>query len=189
MGKGSVSAMAGYQGAEAYDFSLFEPKNTVEAVQAEEAYRLPAKKKQQKTPDLKVLPRRTRQQEKMLAIASFKRVLVALLVSAVLFGAIVLQIASSVRRDTLERRIESVSADIRVANSENVRLASAIDGMFSIENVESFATGVLGMSKLEDYQIEYVDLSTQDTVLYSGAQAENTGFFGAVLAYLESLFA
>ena len=182
--------MAGYQGAEAYVFSLFEAKDMTEAVAEEAAVQLPAQKQKSKNPNLQVVPKRTRQQEKMQALAGFKRALFALFVSVVLFGAIVMQITSSVRSDTLERKIENINAEMQVAKSENVRLASAIDGMFSIANVEDFATNVLGMAKLEDYQIEYVDLSAEDKVLYSGApKAADEGFFSSVKAYFTELFA
>ena len=57
---------------------------------------------------------------------------------------------------------------MKVEQGENVRLNMQLDSMISLEKVENYAKDELGMTKVEGYQIEYIDLSGADTVTVSG---------------------
>ena len=47
-----------------------------------------------------------------------------------------------------------------------MRLNAQLNSFTSISNVDDYATRVLGMSKIEGYQVEYIDLSKDDGVIY-----------------------
>ena len=88
---------------------------------------------------------------------------------AIVFGVICCQISAGAERYELIRQIAAVEADIEVAKSENVRLNAELNGKISITKIDAYAVNVLGMTKIENYQVECIDLSEGDRVLYSGS--------------------
>ena len=179
--------MAGYQSAQAYDFSLFEPKDGNAARAAQ-----PAEKPERKAgsnPQLKVVEKQSAGQSAQQKVGA--RTIVSIFVCcAFMFSLIALFISNSVKTTELMGEINAIELKISNMKSENVRLSAAIDGMFSIAKVDAYATDVLGMTKMENYQIQYVDLSSTDKVLYSGENsAAGAGFIERVIAYFTQLFA
>lgn len=79
------------------------------------------------------------------------------------------------RVDELTREVNSVSSKLTDAQAENVQLNMQLDAMISLEKVEDYAKNDLGMTKVEGYQIEYIDLSGADTVTVSGSKTLSTG--------------
>lgn len=59
------------------------------------------------------------------------------------------------------------------AKSENIRLNMALNALMSREKVEDYAVNVLGMQKIERYQIYYFDDRDGDKVVVSGGDAVN----------------
>lgn len=90
--------------------------------------------------------------------------------ATVFFSVMVFQIYSQVRVDELDREISAVNASINVVESENTRLNMDLDANVSLDKVEEYAQDVLGMVKVEDYQVNYVNLSEGDTVEVSGGK-------------------
>ncbi|MBE6813164.1 MAG: hypothetical protein E7523_09845 [Ruminococcaceae bacterium] len=185
--------MAGYQSAEAYDFATFEPKDGSAARQLNNAQPVgePLRKKNVRpNPNLKIVEPNARQAVKQQASVSAKKVFAVLFCCVMMFGFIAMFINNSVKSTELMNSINEMEVNIANAQSENVRLSSAIDSMFSIAKVENYATNVLGMAKMENYQIQYVDLSSDDQVLYAG---EDSAFGGdlveRVTEYFNGLFA
>ena len=185
--------MAGYQRAEAYDFATFEPKDGSAARKLNTAQPVgePARKRNVRpNPNLKIVTPDANRTEKQQARVSAKKVLAVLFCCSLMFGFIALFINNSVKSTELMNAINEMEVSIDNAQSENVRLSSAIDSMFSIAKVENYATNVLGMTKMENYQIQYVDLSSEDQVLFAGESSA----FGAdlterVAEYFDGLFA
>ena len=81
-----------------------------------------------------------------------------------------LAIISRVQLDEINREIASTEKKIEIANSKNVELNMQLNEMISIEKVEEYATEKLGMVKVQDYQVVYVDLSDDDRVLMAGGR-------------------
>ena len=69
-----------------------------------------------------------------------------------------------------------------------MRLSMKLDSMISLEHVEEYAENTLGMTKVEGYQMEYIDLSGNDKVVLSGDKtlsADNeTSLIEKLKAYL-----
>ena len=78
-----------------------------------------------------------------------------------------LQISAGAKRYELSREIAQIESEIKVAKSENVRLTAVLSGYTSIGKIDDYAENILGMKKLEGYQVEYIDLSEDDGVIYS----------------------
>ncbi len=185
--------MAGYQSAEAYDFATFEPRDGSAARKINNAQ--PAREPQRRksvrpNPHLRVVdpnvPQSARQQEQI----GVARVFAIILCCAVMFGFIAMFINNSVKSTELMSAINEMEENIDNMQSENVRLSTAIDSMFSIAKVENYATNVLGMTKMGNYQIQYVDLSSEDQVLFAGEDsAFGSGLIERVTEYFDGLFA
>ena len=78
--------------------------------------------------------------------------------------------------DATANKITRVESDIKIAQSENVRLASALEGMVSIDRVEDYAEKNLGMVKLENYKITYFESDEGNHVVISGGKTyRNSG--------------
>ena len=183
--------MAGYQSAEAYDFSIFEVDDSSAARKLQNAQPVGEPVRKRNTnPNLRVVKATPVQTEKQLAQLSYKKVAAVVVCCFMMFSLIALFINNSVKSTELMNAINEMEVTIANAQSENVRLSSAIDSMFSIANVEKYATDVLGMTKMENYQIQYVDLSSDDQVLYAGENsAFAAGFVERVTEYFSGLFA
>ncbi len=67
--------------------------------------------------------------------------------------------------------ITKLENEIRIAQSENVRLSSALEGMVSIDKVEDYAEHNLGMVKLENYKITYFESDEGNHVVVSGGKS------------------
>ncbi len=79
-----------------------------------------------------------------------------------LFGAI---LYSRVGLAKLERQAVTLADQIKDAESENTRLVMQLNASISREKVDEYAVSVLGMQKLERYQIHYFSDDTGDKVL------------------------
>lgn len=183
--------MAGYQSAEAYDFTTFEPKDGSAArkLNTAQPVREPVRRKNT-NPNLKLVEPTAKQSQKQIVRLSYKKVAAVLVCCCMMFSLIALFINNSVKSTELMNAINEMENNIANAQSENVRLSSAIDSMFSIANVEKYATDVLGMTKMENYQIQYIDLSSEDQVLYAGeGSVFSAGFVERVTEYFGELFA
>lgn len=184
--------MAGYQSAEAYDFAAFEPRegNAARQLNNTQPAGEPLRKKSVRpNPNLKIVEPGARSAQQQAHIGA-KKVVGILLCCAIMFGFIAMFINNSVKSTELMNSINAMETSIANAQSENVRLSSAIDSMFSIAKVENYATNVLGMTKMENYQIQYVDLSSSDQVLYAGeSSAFGSDLVERVTEYFSELFA
>ena len=150
--------MANYNGA--YAFDMFEPAAASAAPQRREA--------PQKTPPLKKVPNKTGRQVREEQKSAFLRSVTVLLFAAVALGVICLQISAGARRYELARQIAAARSELQVAQSENVRLKAELNSITSIDKICTYATQELGMVKAESYQIECIDLSEGDSVIYAG---------------------
>ena len=156
--------MADYNRSEAYDLSLFGAP----------AEQIPAHK-HEVTPATKPVhkPKSTAQIRKE-SIASAVHALRIFVVSAVLltlFGAILL---SRVNLVILQKEAAEISEQIKDAQSENTRLVMELNATVSREKVDEYAVSVLGMQKLERYQIHYFENRDGDKVVIAGGESSET---------------
>lgn len=151
--------MAAYS-PEAYDFEAFEMHSSA----APEI-----REKERKSPKLKKVAPKTKEQLRAEEMHGLKKSVALLCFVLALFGIISMQISAGAKNYELMREIQKVEAELEIANSENIRLNSTLNGITGIAIIDSYATDVLGMTKVENYQIKCIDLSEGDAVLYSSA--------------------
>lgn len=152
--------MAYNRGTEAYDYNRMNSRGS--AAPAKQPQRRP-----QRAPKPKLI-RRSRAQIKAEQKATRARTIKALAVCALLFSLVAFQIYSQVKVDELDRELKNVETSISVLESENTRLNMELDSRISLEKVDDYAQNVLGMVKVENYQVSYVDLASANSIEVSG---------------------
>lgn len=154
--------MAQYNKYASYDFERFEPK-TVSRGTAAPKINAPAQKK----PQLELVKKNKPSQKQLRAqsIVAGKKTakIFVIAVAALLFFAAV--IYSRVQLDEINRDISRVENSIKTAKSDTVKLNNELNSIVSINKVEDYAVNNLGMVKVQDYQVVYVDLSDPDEVI------------------------
>lgn len=156
--------MADYNRSEAYDLSLFD----MPVMKGSAAPQLDDTPKKEKTA---VGRPKTAEQHRKESVSSALRALKLFLVSAtllLLFGSVLFSKISLVM---LENKATEITAKIDEAESENTRLVMALNSSVSIEKVDAYAVSVLGMQKLERYQIRYFGNRDGDKVVMAGGKA------------------
>lgn len=101
------------------------------------------------------------------AVHAFKIFAVAVTLLA-LFASILF---SRISLAVLEREATEIQTKISEAESENTRLQMAFNSSVSREKVEEYAVSVLGMQKLERYQIHYFEDRDGDEVVVADGEA------------------
>ena len=152
--------MAAVQQKNDYNFDMFDVQTRVHGNAA------PVRKPREEAP-LKVVPNKKNQKrtrkEAQTALANSMLIIVF---AVALLAMLCMHINAGVKSYEISREIAQVREDIEAAKSENVRLNAQLNSFTSIGNVDDYATRVLGMSKIEGYQVEYIDLSQDDGVIY-----------------------
>ncbi len=155
--------MADYNRSEAYDLSLYDMPVTRSSAAPkidDRPVKRPAK------PQTK-----TAAQAKNKTFESVGRTLKIFAVSLTLialFGAVLFSNISLILLEDEASRIETQIGD---AMSENTRLIVELNSKVSLEKVEAYAVSVLGMNKLERYQVHYFDNGSDDKVVVAGGES------------------
>lgn len=159
--------MAQYNGYKSYNIEQFEPRMVSTSNAAPKMKPAP-----QKRPQLELVkkPRPTAAQVRSESQAAAKqtRKIFMIAMTVLLFMAMV--IYSRVQLDEINREINSIENSIELAQSDTIKLNNALSSMVSINNVEEYAANVLGMVKVQDYQVVYVDLSSNDSVVVANGE-------------------
>jgi len=160
--------MAQYTRYNSYNFDRFEPRIVTTSSAAPEIRRTPEKK-----PQLKLVEKtkRTAAQIQQEANAASLKAVKIFAIAVVILLFMSMAIYSRVQLDEVNREISSVENKMELAESDTIRLNNELNAMVSINNVEDFAANKLGMVKVQDYQVVYVDLSTDDQVVVADGEA------------------
>lgn len=141
-----------------YDFDAFIPEGNA-APKKEQT-------KENKNDFIRVQPR-TDEELHAQEIYGAKKTVGLILFVALMFSFVLMQVSAGAKNYELARMIHKTKMEIAVEQSENIRLRSELNGITSIYAVDTYATEILGMSKTENYQVECVDLSGGDSVIYT----------------------
>lgn len=185
-------ANAKYNKYDDIDFSMFEPRQTsYEKNAARKIETIPPfteEPKQKPRMELVKKPKKTLYQAKKEMQRTALQTAKIIVVSVFLLSMLAALLFSRIKVDELDRQISDAQTKITSAQSENVRLNMKLDSMISLEKVESYAQTNLGMVKMENHQIEYIDLSGSDKVVLSGNKSMDKGnesFTSKVLEYIK----
>lgn len=150
--------MADYNRSEAYDLSLYAVPAYAPDVQRETVRPQPPKTK------------KTAAQIRRESIASAMHALKIFVVAVTLltlFGAVLF---SRISLAMLEKEAVQIANQIKDAESENTRLVMQLNSSVSREKVDEYAVSVLGMQKLERYQIHYFENRDGDKVVMADGE-------------------
>lgn len=121
---------------------------------------------------------KTAAQVRAQAAAETKRAIKIMVIATAILMFMALAIYSRVQLDEINRDISSIENKMELAQSDNIKLNNELNSIVSINNVENYATNVLGMVKVQDYQVVYVDLSQNDYVVK--ANGKDTGLSSVI---------
>lgn len=129
----------------------------------------------QKKPQLELVKktRLTAQQVRQQTAAETRKTFKVMCVAMAVLMFMALAIYSRVKLDEINREISSVEKKIELAQSDAVKLNNELNAIVSINNVEEYATNELGMTKIQDYQVYYIDMSSQDYVAVANGESIN----------------
>lgn len=144
-----------------YAFDMFETNYQAVPVRREERKSAPKQK------ELRRVPQKSKKQLTHQRRVAFFRAAVIMGFAVAMLTVLCMQISVGARRYELAREIASVESQLQEAKSENVRLHSELNGITSIDKICSYATRQLGMCKAESYQVECIDLSQEDEILFA----------------------
>ena len=139
---------------QAYDLSRYEPK--------------------QKAPEMKVV-KRAQPIKSLYGVRPITFLAIAIAVIAI--TATLLYNNAMIAEISAE--ITSVSDDLELLQNENARLSRELDAKISNESLAKTAENELGLNKLENYQVEYVNLSATDVVTAKDTQS-GAGVFAMI---------
>ena len=87
-------------------------------------------------------------------------------ISVVLVAAamMIMTVGAAVAVTEYDAKISELENEMKTAKSEIVRLENQINSTLTAENIEKYAVDILGMQKVERYQIHYIRQRTGDSV-------------------------
>ena len=136
----------------------------------------------QRKPNLELVQktRKTAAQIRQQTAADTKRAVKIMFISIAILMFMAIAIYSRVQLDEINREIKSVEKKIELAESDSIKINNELNSIVSINNVEDYAANQLGMVKVQDYQVVYVDLSAEDYV--AKANGKDTGLSAVINA-------
>lgn len=100
-------------------------------------------------------------------------------------GLVSLVIYGRVQTNELYSEISKAQAKYDDTLAKNVSMHSEMEGKMTIKNVADYAENVLGLKQLDQYQIQYIQLQTEDEVVIAEEEAK---FFTKVRERLVSFW-
>ncbi len=134
----------------------------------------------QKKPQLTLVKQtvRTAAQVRRQTAEDTKKAIKIMVIATAILMFMAMAIYSRVQLDEINREINSIENKMELAQSDTIKLNNELNSIVSINNVENYATNVLGMVKVQDYQVVYVDLSQNDYV--EKANGKDTGLSSVI---------
>ena len=110
-------------------------------------------------------------------------IFIAGILALVLFSVV---INSNAQLNEVYSDISTANSQLNVLRSENVRMQTELESKASISNIKEYAENRLGMQKLHQSQIQYVDIQTEDAVTI---EAEDQNIFVKIKHKFEDVVA
>jgi len=152
-----------------YDFSRFEPAKQSSANPKQKSN--PSRKAQSQTQTLRVVitPARQRRMAENRAFAVH-----AVLSIIFLVGLAALMLYSRAILAAVNEDIGTQTELLSSLNGEYTRLQTELDAKISLRNIEEYASTNLGMSKVEQDQVQYVNVEQGESVTLYHSTGENS---------------
>lgn len=104
-------------------------------------------------------------------------ILTGVLIGTVIYG--------RVQTNEVYTKIAELQAEYDDLNARNISMKSEMEGKMTVKKIEEYAEDVLGLRPLNQSQIEYIQLQTEDEVTVSEPE---DNFFVTVNDYLENIW-
>ncbi len=171
------------EGGRAYDFSKFEDTVSFSAAAVQPQRKATPKKEK---PDIVKLPRKELEKNRRPKINPIKAVFYSL-VFTVVMSVLSLTIYNQVQLTELTEKIATESAALEKAKALEVELGIKMAEKMNSAEIETYARENLGMNKMTDNQVIYVNLVQEDKgeVL---SQEETGNMFAKIWSTLQSWF-
>ncbi len=88
-----------------------------------------------------------------------------LIVSALALALFFVVINSYVQLNEVYSDISAANTQLNELRSENVRMQTELEGQASIRNIKEYAEERLGLKKIDQSQIQYIQIQTEDEVI------------------------
>ncbi len=88
-----------------------------------------------------------------------------LIVSAFALALFFMVINSYVQLNEVYSDISSASSELSELKSDNVRMQTELEGQASIRNIKQYAEEKLGLQKMSQSQVQYIQIQTEDEVI------------------------
>lgn len=162
---------ANQYGTEAYELSLFEPK-------------------QAKIVELKPNKKQLKAQKRRAKIQKILNVVVATAISAVVIGVVGVTLTSRVQLNEMNSVINQKQEELSTLKEEHERLKTELSSKTSAQAVEDYAVNELGMQKVDPHQIQYITVEDGDKVEVNEADEPNVfqKIGGAISDFFAYLF-
>ena len=145
----------------AYDFFLQDnPHKPGYNTTEQEMQRKPEKEYQHAEPEHEYVPDISMKKFTPKKGSVFKIFVAAVAAMSVVFCVLYAKVEYS----KVYNQISEENQKLEIIQSENVRLKSELESRMTLKNVEEYASKVLGLQKLDNSQIEYVQTQTDDVV-------------------------
>lgn len=148
--------MANYNRSEAYDLSYATPARKIPQPEYERPQAAPQTRQNNSRATVTV------SKKALGAFLRTARIFTVAAVMIVLFAGILLTRINIESLDKETTKLENLISD---AESENTRLRNQLSSMVSREKVEAYATDVLGMHKIDRYQVHYFGEDGSDSAV------------------------
>lgn len=160
-----------------YDFSRFEP--------AKQSATNANKKTNPSPPhSLRVVETPARQRQ----MAQRRSLAVHIVLSAVLLVGLILAILySRAILATINENIGVKTELLNTLNGEYTRLQTELDAKISLRNIEEYASANLGMSKVDQGQVQYINVEQGESVTLYRSSGENS-LFDKVRQWFSKIF-
>lgn len=136
----------------AYDLSIYEKKEYI-----------------RKQPELKVVETPSRR------VSANRALVVRIMLTAVLVISVIgVIIYNNAVLTELGDEISRQNKEYAVLVSESKRLSAELESKVSLRNIEDVAKNELGLSRMENYQVQYVNLSEGDKIELTAAAPKQT---------------
>ena len=150
-----------------------------------ETYKVPVARKKVNTQSTK--KKTTKSSQKVDTTVVFKYCMFSLAIFMMLFAFIY----SDSKVDEAFSRIQSLKTDMSKLQKENDQLEIGIQNSLNLNNIEQAAKEMLGMQKLTNKQIVYINLSKEDYVLPTTETViieDNTSVFIKIKNFIRDVF-
>ena len=115
-------------------------------------------RKQEKKPQIRVIKGKKAQRVNRVAMVKI------FFAAVIVIGITSLMIVNRVALTEIGEEINAANEDLQILQSENTRLNVELEEKMSLDNIEEKAVNELGLTKMNNYQVQYLNLTQEDKI-------------------------